>query len=218
MKYRILAGLVLAAIVTVTIYYNNPSQPALSKFGSSGNEVIQIQTKLKNWGYNVGDVDGIYGSKTREAVRQFQKNNNITADGIAGPVTLEKMGIASSSTSSASENDARLLARIINAEARGESYIGQVAVGAVVLNRVKHPSFPDSIAGVIYQPGAFTAISDGQWNASMYQQPYQAARDALNGWDPTGGAIYYYNPAKTTSQWIYSRPVVTTIGSHIFAK
>ncbi len=190
---------------------------ALSKFGSSGNEVVQIQKKLKQWGYYTGDIDGIYGSKTQAAVKKFQSSNGLGADGIAGPQTLKVMGISSSSSYS-SDNDARLLARIINAEARGESYVGQVSVGAVVLNRVAHPSFPNTISGVIFQEGAFTAISDGQWDADMYSMPYKAAQDALNGWDPTGGAIYYYNPAKTTNAWIYSRPVVTTIGKHVFAK
>ena len=128
------------------------------------------------------------------------------------------MGITSSNSNYTSDNDAKLLARIINAEARGESYVGQVSVGAVVLNRVAHPSFPNTIAGVIFQEGAFTAVVDGQWDAEMYNTPYKAAQDALNGWDPTGGAIYYYNPAKTTNKWIYSRPVITTIGKHVFAK
>lgn len=196
---------------------SNQNVTALSKFGSSGNEVVQIQKKLKQWGYYSGDVDGIYGSKTRTAVKKFQGSNGLSQDGIAGPNTLRAMGISSSSSYS-SDNDARLLARIINAEARGESYVGQVSVGAVVLNRVAHPSFPNTIAGVIFQEGAFTAVSDGQWDADMYNTPYKAAQDALNGWDPTGGAIYYYNPAKTTNSWIYSRPVVTTIGKHVFAK
>ena len=193
------------------------TEDTLSKFGSSGNEVVQIQTKLKQWGYYNGDIDGIYGSRTKNAVEYFQRKNGLTVDGIAGTNTLNAMGITTSSGYS-SDNDVKLLARLINAEARGESYVGQVSVGAVVLNRVAHPSFPNTISGVIFQEGAFTAISDGQWNAGMYDTPYKAAQDALNGWDPTGGAIYYYNPAKTTNQWIYSRPVVTTIGKHVFAK
>lgn len=215
---KVTAFLVLILFVGIAIYSYNNTEPSLSKFGSTGNEVIKIQTKLKNWGYYSGDIDGIYGSKTREAVKKFQKNNGLTQDGIAGTKTLGKMGITTSSSSSSSENDAKLLARIINAEARGESYIGQVSVGAVVLNRVAHSSFPNTIAGVIFQDGAFSAINDGQWDADMYQTPYKAALDALNGWDPTGGAIYYYNPAKTTNKWIYSRPVLVTIGKHVFAK
>lgn len=214
---KIIALSVLIFFIGIAIKSYNNTQNTLSKFGSSGNEVIKIQTKLKNWGYYSGDIDGIYGSRTKEAVKKFQKNNNLTADGIAGTKTLDKMGITESSSSS-SENDAKLLARIINAEARGESYVGQVSVGAVVLNRVAHSSFPNTIAGVIFQEGAFSAINDGQWDADMYQTPYKAAMDALNGWDPTGGAIYYYNPEKTTNKWIYSRPVLVTIGKHVFAK
>ena len=199
------------------IIQTNQITNALSKKGSTGNEVIQIQKKLKHWGYYNGKIDGIYGSKTKNAVEKFQKNNGLISDGIAGKKTLEAMGIQTTSTYN-NDNDLKLLARIINAEARGESYIGQVSVGAVVLNRVSHPSFPNTIAGVIFQEGAFTAITDGQWNADMYETSYKAAQDALNGWDPTGGAIYYYNPSKTTSKWIYSREVITTIGKHVFAK
>lgn len=194
------------------------TENTLSKFGSSGNEVVKIQTKLKQWGYYNGDVDGIYGSRTKAAVEKFQRNNGLSVDGIAGTNTLRAMGITTSNSNYVSDNDAKLLARIINAEARGESYVGQVSVGAVVLNRVAHPSFPNTIAGVIFQDGAFTAVVDGQWDAEMYNTPYKAAQDALNGWDPTGGAIYYYNPAKTTNNWIYSRPVITTIGKQVFAK
>lgn len=219
MKNKRLRLLVIIAAVAVAAYLGlTAGTAALSKMGSRGDEVRKIQTKLKQWGYTIGNIDGIFGTKTEKGVKQFQRNNGITADGIAGETTLSKMGISTNSASGSSETDARLLARIINAEARGEPYTGQVAVGAVVLNRVKHSSFPNTIAGVIYQPGAFTALDDGQWNASMYETPYKAAKDALNGWDPTGGAIYYYNPAKTTNTWIYSRPVVCTIGKHKFAK
>lgn len=219
MRNKRLRLLVIIAAVAVAAYLGlTAGTAALSKMGSRGDEVRKIQTKLKQWGYSIGNIDGIFGTKTEKGVKQFQRNNGITADGIAGEKTLSKMGISTNSASGSSETDARLLARIINAEARGEPYTGQVAVGAVVLNRVKHSSFPNTIAGVIYQPGAFTALDDGQWNASMYETPYKAAKDALNGWDPTGGAIYYYNPAKTTNTWIYSRPVVCTIGKHKFAK
>ena len=192
---------------------------ALSRQGSRGNEVREIQTKLKQWGYYDGSVDGVFGAKTTAAVKLFQQRNGLTADGIAGPATLAAMGIANSSTGNTNNynNELNLLARIISAEARGEPYSGQVAVGAVVLNRVKHPSFPNTIAGVVYQKGAFTAIVDGQFNEPVAESAYKAARDAMNGWDPTGGAIYYYNPAKTTSNWIWSRTVVTVIGKHRFA-
>lgn len=189
----------------------------LSKYGSRGAEVKQIQQKLKNWGYYKGNVDGIFGSQTLAAVKYFQSKNGLAVDGIAGPKTLAAMGIGSSS-SSTSNNNVYLLARIISAEARGEPYSGQVAVGAVVLNRVKHPSFPNSISGVIYQPGAFTALSDGQFDKPIASSAYNAARDALNGWDPTGGCVYYYNPATATNAWIRTLPISVTIGKHVFSK
>jgi len=185
--------------------------------GSYGSAVREIQTRLKNWGYYNGEVDGIYGSRTTAAVKQFQKNNGLAADGIAGPQTLKAMGISSSSTTSSTSNDVELLARIIAAEARGEPYIGQVAVGAVILNRVEHASFPNTLAGVIYQSGAFTAVDDGQFaSVAVTETSRKAANAALSGWDPTGGAIYYYNPAVATSKWIWSRPVLCTIGEHVF--
>lgn len=194
---------------------------ALSKNGSSGEEVRKIQTKLKNWGYYNGSVDGVYGWQTENAVRSFQKKNGLKADGVAGEATLNAMGIFSSNASSSSQStpnntNIELLARVINGEARGEPYEGQVAVGAVVLNRVDHPSFPNSISGVVYQKGAFTAVDDGQINAAMYASSRRAARDALNGWDPTGGAIYYYNPQTATNQWIRTREIICTIGQHVF--
>ena len=192
---------------------------ALSKMGSTGEEVRKIQKKLKSLGYLTGSVDGIYGSKTKKAVIAFQKNCGIAADGICGPTTLLYLGLSSSTSagsSGQSSSDVWLLAKLIAAEARGESYTGQVAVGAVVLNRVDHPSFPDSIAGVIYQAGAFSCVNDANWNVSPNATSQKAARDAINGWDPSGGAIYYYNPRTATNRWIRSRPVITTIGNHVF--
>ena len=192
---------------------------ALSKIGSRGQEVINIQTRLKQWKYYNYTVDGVYGWRTAEAVKLFQKKHGLTPDGICGNATLAKIGLSTSSSSSSStSNDRTLLAMVINGEARGESYEGQVAVGAVVLNRVKHASFPNTIAGVIYQKGAFTAVDDGQINKPIEDSCFKAASDALNGWDPTGGAIYYYNPATATSSWIWSRPVIKQIGKHVFCK
>ena len=192
---------------------------AAYKQGDSGSTVRTIQQKLKNWGYYKGNVDGIFGSQTKSAVISFQKKNGLTADGIVGNATLRALGMPTGTTSSAvNNNDHYLLARMISAEARGEPYEGQVAVGAVILNRVDHPSFPDTISGVIYQPGAFSALGDGQFDKPIADSARKAATDALNGWDPSGGAIYYYNPAKTTNKWIYSRPVIGTIGKHVFAK
>lgn len=190
---------------------------ALSKIGSQGTEVRNIQTRLKAWQYYFYTVDGIYGWRTAEAVKKFQRKHGLTVDGICGPATLAKIGLPTGQSTSSS-NDVNLLARLINGEARGESYTGQVAVGAVVLNRVRSSSFPNTIAGVIYQSGAFTAVSDGQINKPVVQSCYNAARDALNGWDPSGGALYYYNPATATSSWIWSRPVVARIGNHVFCK
>lgn len=191
---------------------------ALSKIGSQGTEVRNIQTRLKSWGYYNYTVDGIYGWRTAEAVKKFQRKYNLTADGICGPATLEKIGLPTGTSSSSSTSDKDLLARLIYGEARGESYTGQVAVGAVVLNRVKSSSFPNTVSGVIYQKGAFSVINDGQINLTPNKTAYNAASDALNGWDPSGGALYYYNPATATSSWIWSRPVITQIGNHVFCK
>lgn len=194
------------------------SSQVLSRLGSRGEEVRKIQQKLKNWGYYSGGVDGIYGTQTQNAVKSFQRKNGLTADGIAGKATLNAMGISSGSSSSGkfTSNDIYLLAKVIAAEARGESYTGQVAVGAVILNRVEHSSFPDSISGVVYQAGAFSCVTDSNWKVEPTDTAKKAARDAINGWDPTGGAIYYYNPAKTSNKWIRTRPVIVTIGSHVF--
>ncbi len=189
--------------------------------GSSGSGVKQVQQRLANWGYYSGAVDGVYGSATEAAVRKFQRNNGLNADGICGVKTLSAMGLSSvassSHVSSSNNGNVYLLARIISAEARGESYRGQVAVGAVVLNRVESSQFPNTLAGVIYQKGAFTAIDDGQFNEPIADSAYRAAREALAGADPTGGCLYYYNPATATSSWIYSLPVKMTIGKHRFS-
>ena len=194
--------------------------------GDSGSAVTTIQTKLKRWGYFDGPVDGIYGSKTSKAVRSFQRTNGLTADGVAGPATLKALGMEQTSQNSGSSQtgssggnasgDVALLAKVISAEARGEPYDGQVAVGAVILNRIAHPSFPNTLAGVVYEPGAFTCMVDGQIDQPIASSAYQAARDALNGADPSGGAIYYFNPVTATSAWIWSRPLLTVIGKHRF--
>ncbi len=203
--------------LSVIIYNDNNGAEAtmtLSSFGSRGEEVRQIQRKLRELGFYSGSVDGIYGTATKNAVTAFQKSCGIKADGIAGPTTLLYLGLSSSSGYSSS--DVWLLAKLIAAEARGETYKGQVAVGAVVLNRVAHASFPDSISGVIYQNGAFDCVRDSNWNVSPSETAKKAAAEALNGWDPSGGAIYYYNPKTATNGWIRTRPVITQIGSHIF--
>jgi len=204
------------------IFVRNSQAEALSKYGSRGDEVRQIQTKLKRWGYYKGNVDGIYGSQTQTAVRWFQSKNGLTVDGIAGKNTLKAMGIMNSSNSSSSgattSNDLNLLSRLVYGEARGEPYTGQVAVAAVVLNRVRSSSFPNTVSGVIYQRGAFDVVSDGQINLTPDSTARKAAQDALNGWDPTHGAIYYFNPNTATNSWIWSRQEITTIGKHKFCK
>ena len=193
---------------------------AVIKQGNTGSTVRTIQRKLKNWGYYTGTVDGIFGSKTKQAVKYFQSKNKLVVDGIVGPKTLAALGISStqsSSSSTYSDADIMLLARLIYGEARGESYVGQVAVGAVVMNRIKSSSFPNTMSGVIYQSYAFTAVDDGQINLTPNETAKKAAQDAINGWDPTYGALYYYNPATATSQWIFSRQTTVTIGRHVFA-
>lgn len=216
--------LALAVIFALNIFIIALAQSAsadLYKKGSSGQVVTEIQTRLKNWGYYSGAVDGVYGSRTEAAVRWFQQKNGLSVDGQAGNQTLAALGITPSGGSGGGGDGARsgdlyLLARLISAEARGEPYSGQVAVGAVVLNRVEHPSFPNSISGVVYQPGAFSCMDDGQFDQPIAESAWRAAQEALNGYDPSYGAIYYFNPATATSRWIWSRPLIVQIGSHRF--
>ncbi len=226
----VLAIAVLLGISGFTIYKvesDNARSVAVAVIsqGSRGETVKLIQQKLKRWGYYNGAIDGIYGSATKKAVKNFQSKNGLTADGIVGNKTLAALGISlsgssqtSSSGTSYSNTDVTLLARLIYGEARGENFTGQVAVGAVVMNRVKSSSFPNTISGVIYQPYAFTAVADGQINFSPDATAIRAAKQAMNGYDPTYGAIYYYNPAIATSTWIFSRKTTITIGNHVFAK
>ena len=206
----------LFAVNIAVISLAQQAQAATYRQGSTGEQVRIIQTKLKNWGYYDGAVDGIFGSGTAEAVRYFQRKNGLTADGIVGPATLKALGMSTGGGGSGQESTVELLARVISAEARGEPYSGQVAVGAVILNRVEHPSFPNTVAGVVYQPGAFTCMVDGQIDQPVADSAYRAARDALNGADPSGGAIYYFNPSTATSAWIWSRPLIKVIGNHRF--
>lgn len=249
MKKALRIGIVAAAVATVTgatalfnlqhtseVLSSPYVQTAVLRQGASGGEVKELQRRLKMWGYYSGEVDGVYGPATVEAVKYFQRKNGLTPDGIAGRATFAALGMndsvrvldnqASNGGSSASSgqsgsdytsSDLYLLAKVIYAEARGESYTGQVAVGAVVLNRVASSAFPNTIAGVIYQKHAFTAVSDGQINLEPDSTAMNAASDALNGWDPTYGCLYYYNPAVATSSWIFGRQTVTTIGKHVFA-
>ena len=220
-----LCAIVLCFGVTFALFSGQKQVDAATvvKQGSRGEIVRQIQTKLKNWGYYTGGVDGVFGSKTTSAVKYFQRKNGLTQDGIVGKKTASAMGITLSSSSSSSSSgqtsaDHYLMARAVYDEARGEPYQGKVAVAAVILNRVRNKDFPNTVSGVIYQPWAFTAVNDGQINMGTNDECIRACQDALNGWDPTYGCIYYYNPKTATNKWIRGRPIVTTIGKHVFCK
>ena len=216
-RKKLCAALAVIFVMNICIIsFAQRADAAVYQKGSTGSVVTQIQQKLSNWGYYSGSVDGVYGSRTVDAVRLFQCRNGLAMDGKCGPATLSALGISSNATGSSGSGDVDLLARLISAEARGEPYTGQVAVGAVVLNRVNSPAFPSTMSGVIYQSGAFSCLNDGQFWEPVADSAYKAARDAINGWDPSGGAIYYFNPNKATSDWIWSRPVITVIGNHYF--
>ena len=219
--------LVLAATVLLCALAPATRADSLRR-GSEGDQVITLQKKLKNWGYYTGSVDGIFGSETEEAVRYFQRKNGLAVDGVVGPDTARALGMTltggsaqasgGSSGTNSSSGDLYLRARCVYGEARGEPYKGQVAVAAVILNRTKNSGFPSSIAGVIYQPGAFSVVADGQINLTPDETALRAARDAMNGWDPTGGCLYYYNPDKTSNEWMLARPVALRIGDHVFCR
>ena len=216
-RRRLIGALALLFILNITVIsLAQQVQAATYRQGSSGEQVRIIQSKLKNWGYYDGSVDGVFGSQTTQAVKYFQRKNGLTPDGIVGPATLRALGMQDGGSSTSQWESVDLLARVISAEARGEPYSGQVAVGAVILNRVEHPSFPNTIAGVVYQPGAFTCMVDGQIDQPVAQSAVRAAQEALNGADPSGGAIYYFNPSTATSAWIWSRPLIKVIGNHRF--
>ena len=213
--------LVVTAAATVTMFalaFIQPASADLYKKGSSGQIIVEIQNRLKDWGYYSGRADGAFGSETEKAVKLFQQKNGLVADGKVGDQTLTALGISPGEIgqNSTPESDLRLLARLISAEARGEPYIGQVAVGAVVLNRVEHPSFPNTLADVIYQTDAFTCLYDGQFDEPIAESAYRAAQEAMDGYDPSYGALYYFNPVTATSEWIWSRPLIVTIGKHRF--
>ena len=209
--------------------YEQTLTTATLRQGAKGNQVKEIQKRLKKWGYYTGAVDGVFGANTKKAVIAFQKKNGLKADGIVGPATFRALGIngsygvlenqvpSVSGVNGFSQADVYLLARTIYAEGRGEPYTGQVAIGAVIINRIKSSQFPNTVSGVVYQKNAFTAVNDGQINLTPNDTAIKAAKDAINGWDPSGGALYYYNPAIATSSWIFDRQTITVIGKHVFA-
>ncbi|MDD5018237.1 MAG: spore cortex-lytic enzyme [Eubacteriales bacterium] len=219
-EHGIKKPLAIVLVLLTVLFYGCGAVPAAAfKFGSSGDEVKEIQQRLKDWGYYDGEVDGYYGKATEDAVIAFQIKHKIRIDGIVGEETAEKLGISlPSGGGTGGSGDVYLLAQLVYAEARGESYTGKVAVAAVVLNRIESSLFPNSMAKVIYQRGAFSVVDDGQINLAPDQESLKAARDALNGWDPSGGALFYYNPSKTSNAYILSRPVICTIGNHVFCK
>ena len=219
-KYIVILTVCLCFVISFSFIFNyaieskNLSVTQSYAYAATASQNKEIQQKLKDLGYYKGKIDGIIGKQSIAAIKYFQRDNGLVVDGIVGPKTAAKLNISLSSQSS---SDLYLLAKCVYAEARGESYVGQVAVAAVILNRVKSSSFPNTISGVIYQPWAFTAVHDGQINLEPNQTAINAAKDAMNGWDPTYGCLFYYNPAIATSKWIYSRQVVVTIGKHVFA-
>ena len=225
MKLRRGAALALAMLALAVSLAPPALGATVLEVGSSGSDVTAVQKKLIGWGYLEGSADGRYGERTRDAVLAFQRKNGLAADGRVGPATAAAMGVTLSASggsvaagsASIISADHRLLAKLVYAEARGESYKGQVAVAAVVLNRVASASFPNTISGVIYQSGAFSCVSNGSINNTPDSTAIRAALDALNGWDPTGGCLYYYNPKATSDKWIRTRTIKTVIGNHSFA-
>lgn len=201
--------LFIFCLIVISTFLIVGNKPALA----DATRTREIQQRLTDYGYYNGEISGWFDDATVGAIKRFQADNGLNVTGAVDGSTAEALGIYMSQQES---YDLYLLAKCIHAEARGESYIGKVAVGAVILNRVASPEFPNTIYGVIYQPWAFTCTHDGQIDLEPDRASYQAAQDALNGWDPTYGCIYYYNPRTATSSWIFNREIVTTIGDHVF--
>lgn len=243
MKRKIAILIVCSILVMVGLFlWESSSLEAQARqtlyWGTQSNDVNALQQRLKQWGYYDGPVNGYYGQQTFDAVKSFQRKNGLTADGVVGPSTWGALGYnttqkvatpkntpvqAPKSNSGGvkgitNNNDLHLLARLVHAEAQGEPYTGQVAVAAVMLNRVHSPEFPNSISGVIYQPLAFESVANGEINKDPAEENYRAARDALNGYDPTQGCVFFWNPSKPVSKWIWSRQRILDIGNHTFAK
>lgn len=229
-KRKVLAlSVVLIVLVAGCLVYAGTlfAQTPTLYWGSSGADVSKVQSKLKDWGYYTGPVDGYYGATTFEAVKSFQSKNGLTADGVCGPSTWQALGFSTAprttpsytpSRGASGRDDVRLLAHLVMGEAGQEPYMGKVAVAAVILNRVASDQFPNTLAGVIYQPNAFESITNGVANTTPTDECVRAAEDALNGWDPTYGCLFFWNPYKPVSSWIWSRQIQTQIGDHVFAK
>ena len=215
-----LALQLIAALMTFALFFSFVrADAAVVAWGDKGDQVTLVQQKLKQYGYFSGTVDGVFGKQTYDAVVWFQRKNGLKVDGVVGESTAAALGVTlagSVSAASYNESETYLLGRLVHGEARGEPYVGKVAVAAVVLNRVKSSSFPNTIAGVVYQAGAFDCVADGQINLTPDSTAYKAAQDAMNGWDPTYGCLFYYNPRTATSAWMLSRPVKLVIGEHNF--
>lgn len=230
-KYAIITILVLVtACFAVWQGKGAFGQNRVLYWGSSGPDVTKVQSVLNRWGYYTGPIDGYYSGKTFKAVQEFQRKNGLKVDGVVGPQTWAALGLPSARKAAVSpaasggasrgvtdRDNVYLLARVIEGEAADESYLGKVAVGAVIVNRTQSASFPNSLAGVIYQPHAFESVTNGQYTRPVTDESLRAAQEAINGFDPTNGALFFWNPYKPVSSWIWSRPVVTQIGRHVFA-
>jgi len=225
-KVIVLVAAVSLVLGGVLVYTRTSlAQTPTLYWGSSGGEVSKVQSRLKDWGYYNGPVDGVFGAGTAAAVKSFQRKNGLAVDGVVGNSTWSALGFSPGRQASyqpsrgvSARDDVMLLARVVNGEAEAEPYLGKVAVAAVILNRVNSEKFPNSLAGVIYQPQAFESITNGIANRAPSQDSVKAAQDAINGWDPTQGALFFWNPAKPVNKWIWSRPIITEIGAHVFAR
>lgn len=272
MNYKKIS-LILSLMIMIMIYVPSFDQKNLEAFspqviqhGAVGDDVIELQARLKHIGFYTGPIDGVFDWRTYWALRNFQYEFGMEIDGMAGQKTKEKLVKATEFNEQEvkqnmyrtekpkqnqqaqkeqtqqpnqqqqqaqqpaqqtgavnvpqgfSQNDIKLMANAVYGEARGEPYEGQVAVAAVILNRVNSPTFPNTISGVIFEPRAFTAVADGQIYLTPNETARRAVLDAINGWDPTSNATYYFNPETATSPWIWTRPQIKQIGKHIFCK
>jgi len=227
---KLILAVALVFIITAVFFLTDQSGTAQTRptlyWGSTGDNVKQVQQRLSNWGYYKGPIDGFLGAATFNAIKEFQRKNGLTPDGIVGAQTYNALGLGTGTAPAAPtgyqpskvsvSDDVMLLARAIHAEAESEPYIGKVAVGAVLLNRVSNPDFPNTLAGVVYQGKALESVANGRVNTQPNEDSIRAARDALNGWDPTYGCLFFWNPSKPVSPWIWTRKIVVQYGAHVF--